>query len=104
MTFSKDMEFTHINCLQWMTDIWYADEFKYSIRRRDSKLFPQLKKGAAQTCFYCHGDPSKNQEGTVCIKCDHRGCNTYFHVRCAIKHKLIRSSDEMNELYKSQTN
>lgn len=70
-----------------MPEIWYHDgdnrEVRGEINNDRKGLF----------CYICK---NKKREGHL-LQCDFRDCRLNFHVRCAIKDKMIQDWESMND-------
>eukprot|EP00347_Sterkiella_histriomuscorum_P015994 403354906 len=81
-------EWVHQSCVNWHDDIWFNEkDTKY--RKFEGKLDYER---FSLTCYIC------NIKQGACIQCDLKSCQKAFHVRCAIKERLIVSTEEMEDL------
>jgi hypothetical protein len=81
-------EWVHHTCVNWHNEIWFEEN--------DTKLVEYGGKIEYERfdlkCSIC-----TIKQGS-CITCDFKSCTKSFHVRCAIKDKLILSTEEMEDL------
>ena len=88
MVYDKDKNiWAHLTCVNWLKDVWFSDEDKTKI---DGKI--NLPEHEALRCSICC---LKN--AGACIQCDYKDCTRAFHVRCAIREKLIRDWESMDD-------
>lgn len=81
-------EWVHHTCVNWHNEIWFEqDDIKLNMYG-GSLNFERFE----LKCYIC-----KVNQG-ACITCDFKMCKRAYHVRCAIKEKLILSNEEMEEL------
>ncbi len=90
----------HPTCVNWIKDIYFEEE-----KDTDNNQLSDWTSGCTgrivggplphvyfkTTCVFC------NVVGGACIKCDYKGCNRRFHVRCGIYEGVIRETTEMNK-------
>ena len=78
-------EWVHIVCINWTNEIWFETddiEMKMFGGKLNMEKFDLL-------CYIC-----KRKQGS-CIQCDFDKCLKSFHVTCAIRENLIKSSEDM---------
>ena len=69
-----------------MPEIWYDDAAQTKI----GGTVNQGRKG-----LWCHLCKDRRKRGML-LQCDFRDCQYNYHVRCAIKHKIIDNWEKMN--------
>ena len=98
----KKWQWVHIVCANYMTGIWFAHkearnaadivEIVNDTSLLEGRVPPMLK---TLTCSICRKSPK--QHPGACIQCDYKDCTVSFHVRCAIKKRIIQDWDRMND-------
>jgi hypothetical protein len=43
-------------------------------------------------CYIC-----KKKDGAICLTCDYRDCNKWFHIRCGIDNKILRNGEALKD-------
>ena len=77
----------HNTCVNWMPEIWYADESKEIIEGQINHDRKNL---------FCSICKDKKKPGYL-LQCDFKNCLTKFHIRCAMEHGMIKEWEQMNE-------
>lgn len=78
-------EWVHHTCINWHNEVWFETDDAALNNFSGTLDYSRFDK----ECSIC-----KVKQGS-CISCDYKGCNKYFHVRCAMKQKFILSHCEM---------
>lgn len=86
----KTNEWVHHTCINWHNEVWFETDDKALTSFSGTLDFSRF----GMECSLC-----KEKNGS-CISCDFTGCKKVFHVRCAMKHKLILSVAEMEKKHK----
>ena len=81
----KSREWVHHTCINWHNEVWFGTDDKALTQFSGNLDYSRFE----LSCCLCR------QKGGSCISCDFNGCKKSFHVRCAIKAKIIRSYKEM---------
>lgn len=92
----------HIVCVNYMPSIWFVEkkaENSLGVVEtvKDTQTIDGFvpKSNFTLYCSICKKQSKKNP--SACVQCDYQNCCTSFHVRCAIKKKLIQSWEKMNQ-------
>ena len=79
---SNQKLFAHIICVNWTSELWFADEAKEVI---DGQLLANRLLNRCLRCFKKYGSV---------ITCDYQNCTKNYHVRCAARMNLIKQWEE----------
>ena len=86
----KSREWVHHTCINWHNEVWFEITDKALTAFSGTLDYARFGKECC-ICKQTHGS---------CISCDYSDCKKNFHVRCAIKSKLILSVSDMEKKLK----